>query len=52
MTYKEFNTDINGNTIYARVDDDGVIRLTCCDQYGPFQEWVAEGNTPLPADSE
>jgi hypothetical protein len=36
--------------IYARIDDDGLCRLTCTAEYQPFQEWLAEGNTPEPAD--
>jgi hypothetical protein len=38
--------------IYARIDDDGLCRLTCSEDHPPFQEWVAEGNEPLPADGE
>ena len=36
--------------IYARIDDDGKCRLTCTAEYPEFQEWVAEGNQPLPAE--
>lgn len=36
--------------IYARIDDDGKCRLTCTEDYPEFKEWVAEGNTPEPAD--
>jgi hypothetical protein len=36
--------------IYARVDEDGLIRLTCTAEYPEFKAWLAEGNTPLPAD--
>jgi hypothetical protein len=36
--------------IYARIDDDGLCRLTCSADHPPFQEWVAEGNEPEPAD--
>jgi len=44
---------IKGETqIYARVDEDGLIRLTCTAEYPEFKEWIAEGNTPLPADEE
>ena len=51
MTYKEL-AKINPEDpqIYARIDDDGVCRLTCSADHPPFQEWLAEGNTPLPAD--
>lgn len=52
MTYKILTTNEDGVIIYARIDDDGKCRLTCTDQYPEFQAWLAEGNTPLPADTE
>ena len=36
--------------IYARIDDDGLCRLTCTEDYQEFKDWLAEGNTPEPAD--
>ena len=36
--------------IYARFDDDGLCRLTCTEDYPEFKAWLAEGNTPDPAD--
>jgi hypothetical protein len=36
--------------IYARIDDDGLCRLTCTEDYPEFKAWLAEGNEPLPAD--
>jgi hypothetical protein len=36
--------------IYARIDDDGKCRVTCIADYLEFQAWLAEGNTPQPAD--
>ena len=50
MIYKILHTNIDGQTIYARIDDDGVIRSSCTADHPPFQEWLAEGNEPLPAD--
>jgi hypothetical protein len=43
---------IESKTIYARIDDDGLCRLTCTEDYPEFKEWVADGNEPTPADSE
>jgi len=36
--------------IYARIDDDGKCRLTCTAEYPELQAWLAEGNTPIPAE--
>jgi hypothetical protein len=36
--------------IYARIDDDGLCRLTCTEDYPEFKAWIEAGNTPLPAD--
>ena len=41
---------IDGQTIYARIDDDGLCRLTCTEDYPEFKEWVEAGNTPLSSD--
>jgi hypothetical protein len=43
---------INGKTIYACIDDDGLCRLTCTEDYPEFKSWVEAGGQPLPADSE
>jgi hypothetical protein len=50
MIYKILHTNEDGKTIYARIDDDGLCRLTCTEDHPPFQEWLAEGNEPEPAD--
>lgn len=52
MNYKTLNIEGEERQIYGRVDDDGVIRVTCTADHPPFQEWLAEGNEPLPADPE
>jgi hypothetical protein len=36
--------------IYARIDDDGLCRLTCTADYPEFKAWIEAGNEPLPAD--
>jgi len=52
MIYKILKTNEDGQTIYARIDDDGLCRLTCTEEYPPFQEWLDEGNEPLPPEQE
>ena len=47
MIPKLFPTDPQ---IYARIDDDGLCRLTCTEDYPEFKAWIEEGNEPLPAD--
>jgi hypothetical protein len=41
---------IEGEQIYARVDDDGIIRTTCIEEHPELQDWVAEGNQPEETD--
>ena len=51
MIYKMLpKIDPDGPQIYARIDDDGLCRLTCTEDYPEFKEWVEAGNTPAPAD--
>lgn len=35
---------------YARIDDDGLCRLTCTEDYPEFKAWLEAGNTPEPSD--
>jgi len=50
MIFKCLPTIEGEPQIYARIDDDGKCRLTCTEDYSEFKDWLAEGNTPLPAD--
>jgi len=52
MIFKIHHVEASGETIYARIDDDGKCRLTCTADYPEFQKWLEEGNTPLPADPQ
>jgi len=51
MIYKLLKEE-DGIKIYARIDEDGLCRVTCTEQNPEFKTWLAEGNTPLPADKE
>ncbi len=50
MIYKMLPKIEGKEQIYACIDDDGLCRLTCTEDYLEFQEWIKQGNTPLPAD--
>lgn len=38
--------DSGEQTIYGRIDDDGLMRVTCVAEHPEFAAWVAEGGTP------
>jgi hypothetical protein len=51
MIYKMLpKANLKDHQIYARIDDDGLCRLTCTEDYPAFQDWIKQGNTPEPAD--
>ena len=50
MIYKKLPLNNDGVQILARIDDDGLCRLTCTEQDQAFLLWISEGHTPLPAD--
>jgi hypothetical protein len=52
MIFKTLHTNEDGQTIYARIDDDGKCRLTCTEDFQEYQRWLAEGNTPEPAETQ
>jgi hypothetical protein len=37
-------------TVVAKIDSDGISRMSCSVENPEFQSWLAAGNTPLPAD--
>ena len=50
MIYKMLFAIEGEQQIYARIDDDGLCRLTCTEQHPEYLAWLDAGNTPLPAD--
>jgi hypothetical protein len=46
MRYEFLKTNDEGVKIYSRIDDDGVCRLTCSENYSEYQAWLAEQSTP------
>jgi len=50
MKYKKLNNPItDGSQILARIDDDGLTRVTCSEQNPEYLEW-AKTNTAEEAD--
>lgn len=50
MMFKILSTNDEGQTIYARIDDDGKCRLTCTKDYPEFQAHIAAGGILQDAD--
>jgi len=50
MIYKLLYKNIDGLQILARIEDDGKCRLTCSEEDQAYLKWLAEGNTPEPAE--
>jgi hypothetical protein len=36
----------DGNNLYGRIDEDGLMRVTAIEQHPELQSWIAEGNEP------
>lgn len=51
MIYKLLKIE-DGVNIFARIDDDGLCRLTCTEQHPEYLAWLEAGNTPLPAEEQ
>ena len=50
MIYKLLYKTLDNVQILARIDSDGVCRLTCSENDQAYLQWLSEGNTPEPAD--
>jgi hypothetical protein len=40
---KIINTNVD---VFGRIDDDGLMRVTCSPEHSEFVAWLADGNTP------
>jgi len=36
--------NLEDTQIYGRIDDDGLMRVTCIEEHPELQAWLAEGN--------
>lgn len=50
MIYKMLPRQEGEPQIYARIDDDGLCRLTCTAEHPPFQEYLKDGGELQDAD--
>jgi hypothetical protein len=50
MKYELLTTNEDGIKIYARIDEDGLCRVTCTEDNPDYQAWLnpkAEQSTPI-----
>ena len=40
MKFEEYATNLQGEKIFARIDEDGLIRYTCIEQDPQYQAWL------------
>lgn len=50
MIFKLLSKQEGQPQIIARIDDDGLCRLTCTEDYPEFKAWIEAGNIPEPAE--
>ena len=53
MTYIELGENQQGVMIYGRIDEDGLMRVTCTEDNPDYQAWLnpkAEQSTPIVTD--
>ena len=55
MTYIELGENEQGVMLFGRVDDDGLMRVTCTAENPDYQDWLnpkAEQSTPMVTDAD
>jgi hypothetical protein len=43
---------IDNETIYGKIEDDGLMKTTCIIDHPELQSWIGKGNNPEPADTQ
>lgn len=52
MKYVQLPLEENKPQLFGRIDDDGLMRVTCIEEDRDLQDWIAEGNTPEPYETQ
>jgi hypothetical protein len=52
MKYQLLTTTDDGVKIYARIDDDGLCRVTCIEENPEYQAWLTAQSTPIDTEDE
>ena len=52
IKFIEYATTSDGTTIYARVDEDEIIRYTCIESDPAYQAWLNSTAQSTPIDTE
>lgn len=47
INYVEYGIDTSGAKIYARIDEDGLIRVTCAEENPEYQTWLKKQKEQL-----
>jgi hypothetical protein len=48
MTWVSLGLNEDGVEIFGRIDDDGLMRVTCIAEHPELVAWIEDGNTPEP----
>jgi hypothetical protein len=48
MKYELLETTFDGTKIYARIDDDGLTRVTCTEDNPEYQAWLNKDKEVAP----
>ena len=52
MKYIKLEKNSSDQQIYARIDDDGLCRVTCIEENPEYQDWLAAQTAPIDTEDE